>query len=51
MVSCYEAGYDGFWLHRALTEAGIENRVLDPASIPVDRGRRRAKTDNTASSG
>ena len=45
-VSCYEAGYDGFWLHRALTGAGIENRVLDPASIPVDRGRRRAKTDN-----
>jgi transposase len=51
VVSCYEAGYDGFWLHRALTGAGIENRVLDPASIPVDRRRRRAKTDNTASSG
>lgn len=44
-VSVYEAGYDGFWLRRMLTEAGIENRVIDAASIPVDRRSRRAKTD------
>jgi transposase len=35
VVSVYEAGYDGFWLHRRLTEAGIESRVIDAASIPV----------------
>jgi transposase len=45
VVSVYEAGYDGFWLHRRLTAAGIENRVVDAASIPVDRRSRRAKTD------
>ena len=44
-VSCYEAGYDGFWLHRLLTAAGITNHVLDPASIAVDQRARRAKTD------
>lgn len=45
VVSVYEAGYDGFWLHRRLTAMGIENRVIDAASIPVDRRARRAKTD------
>jgi transposase len=45
VVSVYEAGYDGFWLHRALTAAGIDNRVIDAASIPVDRRARRVKTD------
>jgi len=45
VVSCYEAGYDGFWLHRLLTEAGIINFVFDPASIAVDQRARRAKTD------
>jgi transposase len=45
VVSCYEAGYDGFWLHRLLTQAGITNFVFDPASIPVEQRRRRAKTD------
>jgi len=43
--SCYEAGYDGFWLHRILDEAGIINHVIDPASIRVNRRARRAKTD------
>src|SRR3954462_9280889 len=33
VVSCYEAGYDGFWLHRLLSAAGIRNFVFDPASI------------------
>src|SRR3954454_24287405 len=45
VASCYEAGRDGFWLHRALQKAGIENRVIDPASLLVDRRARRAKTD------
>lgn len=44
-VSCYEAGYDGFWLHRWLAQQGVENHVLDPASIEVNRRRRRVKTD------
>jgi len=45
IVSCYEAGYDGFWLHRWLEAQGVESRVLDPASIEVNRRARRAKTD------
>jgi transposase len=45
VVSCYEAGYDGFWLHRRLAAAGIENVVIDPASLSVDRRARRVKTD------
>lgn len=45
VVSCYEAGYDGFWLHRLLTAAGITNFVFDPASIAVEQRSRRAKTD------
>ncbi len=45
MVSCYEAGYDGFWLHRRLTAAGITNFVFDPASIAVEQRGQRAKTD------
>jgi transposase len=43
--SCYEAGRDGFWLHRALSAHGITNVVVDPSSIAVDRRQRRAKTD------
>jgi len=45
VASCYEAGYDGFWLHRLLLSAGIENFVFDAASIPVEQRGRRAKTD------
>src|SRR5205085_2512332 len=45
VASCYEAGYDGFWLHRLLLAAGIANLVVDPASLKVDRRARRAKTD------
>jgi transposase len=45
VLSCYEAGYDGFWLHRVLAEAGIINHVIDPASLQVNRRSRRAKTD------
>ncbi|MGQ0551132.1 MAG: IS110 family transposase [Armatimonadota bacterium] len=43
--SCYEAGRDGFWLHRYLTAAGIDNRVVDSSSIEVNRRQRRAKSD------
>jgi len=45
VVSCYEAGRDGFWIHRALTQRGIGNRVVDSASIEISRRARRAKTD------
>jgi transposase len=45
VASCYEAGYDGFWLHRLLLAAGIMNFVFDAASIPVEQRGRRAKTD------
>jgi transposase len=45
VLSCYEAGYDGFWLHRVLVAAGIINHVIDPASLQVNRRARRAKTD------
>jgi transposase len=46
-VCCYEAGYDGFWLHRLLEEDGVRNYVIDPASLQIDRRARRVKTDNT----
>lgn len=45
VLSCYEAGRDGFWPHRLLLAHGIANRVLDPASIAVPQHARRAKTD------
>jgi transposase len=45
-VECvFEAGYDGFWLQRRLAQAGIACRVMDPASLKVDRRARRVKTD------
>ena len=45
IYSCYEAGRDGFWLHRYLVSCGIKNVVVDSASIEVNRRYRRAKTD------
>jgi len=45
VMSCYEAGYDGFWLHRLLQAHGVNSHVLDPASLQVNRRARRAKTD------
>lgn len=45
VASCYEAGRDGFWLHRCLRRMGVDNLVVDSASIPVDRRARRAKSD------
>jgi transposase len=45
VVSCYEAGRDGFWLHRFLVAQGAESWVVDPGSIEVSRRARRAKSD------
>jgi transposase len=45
IVSCYEAGRDGFWLHRYLVHCGVANVVVDASSIEVNRRARRAKTD------
>lgn len=43
--SCFEAGRDGFWLHRWLCKQAVDSQVLDPSSIQVDRRMRRPKTD------
>lgn len=45
VACCYEAGRDGFWLHRVLEAQGIASHVMDPTSLQVDRRARRAKTD------
>jgi transposase len=45
VVTCYEAGRDGFWLHRALTARGLTSHVVDSASISENRRARRAKSD------
>jgi transposase len=45
VISCYEAGRDGFWLHRYLISEGVQNLVVDSASIEVNRRKRRAKSD------
>src|SRR5262249_43157458 len=44
VVSCYEAGRDGFWLHRWLTSQGIANVIVDSASLEVNRRKRRGKS-------
>jgi transposase len=46
VVCCYEAGRDGFWLHRFLLDQGVSNQVVDSSSIEVNRRRRRAKSDS-----
>jgi transposase len=45
VLSCYEAGREAFWLHRYLLSEGIENIIVDSASIEVNRRSRRAKSD------
>ena len=45
VVSCYEAGREGFWLHRFLQGHGITNHVVDSSAIEVNRRQRRAKSD------
>src|SRR4029450_5847418 len=46
VVSCYEAGREGFWLHRYLRAQGLMNYVVDSSSVEGDRRARRAKTDD-----
>lgn len=45
VYTCYEAGRDGFWLHRALTKIGITNVVVDASSIEVNRRQKQVKSD------
>ena len=45
VVCCFEAGRDGFWLHRFLLAHGVQNQVVDSSSIEVNRRQRRAKSD------
>jgi transposase len=45
IIAIQEAGLDGFWIHRALEQEGIESHIVDAASIMTSRRRRRAKTD------
>jgi len=51
IICCFEAGRDGFWLHRLLIGHGIESYVLEPTSILVNRRARRAKTDRLDAEG
>ena len=51
VMSCFEAGRDGFWLHRLLSEHGVINHVVEPTSILVNRRARRAKTDRLDAQG
>jgi len=45
ILSCYEAGFDGHWLHRWLRQHGVVNHEIDPSSIEINRRARQAKTD------
>jgi transposase len=45
VLSCYEAGREGFWLHRYLEKNGLQNLIVDSSSIEVNRKAKRAKTD------
>jgi transposase len=45
VLSCYEAGRDGFWIHHMLSAKGVSNLVVDPASIEVKRRAKHVKTD------
>jgi transposase len=51
VACCFEAGRDGFWLHRLLTANGVASHVLEPTSILVNRRARRAKTDRLDAQG
>jgi transposase len=46
VVTCYEAGRDGFWIHRALAQRGIRNVVVEPSCLAANRPGRQPKTDN-----
>ena len=45
VVSCHEAGRDGFWVHRWRQRQGVENQIIDSSSIEVPRRARRPKSD------
>jgi transposase len=45
ILSCYEAGFEGHWLHRWLESQGVVSHEVDPSSIEINRRARRAKTD------
>jgi transposase len=45
VLTCYEAGRDGFWVHRVLQDNGIDNQVVDPASLLTDQKKKSKKTD------
>jgi len=51
VTCCFEAGRDGFWLHRVLTAHGVTAHILEPTSILVNRRARRAKTDRLDAEG
>jgi transposase len=51
VTCCFEAGRDGFWLHRLLTAHGVASYVLEPTSVLVNRRARRAKTDRLDAEG
>lgn len=51
VMSCFEAGRDGFWLHRLLVEHGVISHVVEPTSILVNRRAKRAKTDRLDAQG
>ena len=43
VVCCYEAGRDGFWLHRFLLDQGVPNQVVDSSSIEVNRRQKKSQ--------
>ncbi len=51
IACCFEAGRDGFWLHRVLSAHGVDTHVVEPTSILVNRRAKRAKTDRLDAEG
>jgi transposase len=51
VVCCYEAGRDGFWLHRFLSDQGVRNQVVDSSSIEVNRRRMRSDSSSFSPEG
>lgn len=45
VVSCLEAGRDGFWPHRFMAQQMVEDLVIDASSMLVNRKGRRPKND------
>jgi transposase len=51
IACCFEAGRDGFWLHRVLSAHGVDTHVVEPTSILVNRRAKRAKIDRLDAEG